>query len=99
MPARDTDRILRRAMFGLALIGLAVASYLTYTHYANVQVACSFGGQCETVQHSAYSKLAGIPVALIGLIGYVVGSIGGGNQRRYNVAGYARYGSFFTRRG
>src|SRR5207244_9948026 len=29
------------------------------------------GGGCEIVQTSEYSKLAGVPVALIGLIGYV----------------------------
>src|SRR5207302_2823985 len=29
------------------------------------------GGGCEIVQTSQYSKLAGVPVALIGLIGYV----------------------------
>jgi uncharacterized membrane protein len=66
-----TDRTLRIAMIVLGLIGLGVASYLVYTHYAHVQVACSLGSQCETVQHSAYAELAGVPVALIGLIGYV----------------------------
>jgi uncharacterized membrane protein len=66
-----TDRKLRIAMIVLSIIGLGVAAYLTYTHYAHVKVACSLGSQCETVQHSVYSKLAGVPVALIGLIGYV----------------------------
>jgi uncharacterized membrane protein len=66
-----SDRNLRLAMIVLAVIGLGVASYLTYTHYAGIKVACSFGGQCETVQASVYSKLAGVPVALIGLIGYI----------------------------
>lgn len=70
--ASSSDRGLRVAMAVLAVIGLGVASYLTYTHYAGIKVACSFGGQCETVQASSYSKLLGIPVALIGLIGYVV---------------------------
>ncbi len=65
------DRRLRITMIVLGLIGLGVASYLTYTHYAHVKVACSLGSQCETVQHSAYADLAGVPVALIGLIGYV----------------------------
>lgn len=65
------DRTLRLVMIVLATIGLGVASYLTYTHYAGLKVACSFGGQCETVQESSYAKLVGVPVALIGLIGYV----------------------------
>ena len=57
-------------MIALALIGAGVAAYLTYAHYEHVKVACSLGSQCETVQHSAYADLAGIPVALIGLVGY-----------------------------
>ncbi|MEA2375566.1 MAG: hypothetical protein QOD53_2029 [Thermoleophilaceae bacterium] len=55
----------------LALLGLAVAGYLTYIHYADVKPLCLSGnGGCEKVQASSYSKLAGIPVALLGLIGY-----------------------------
>lgn len=67
MSARNT----RIAMILLSLIGLGVASYLTYTHYAHVLVLCSISHGCETVQHSVYSKLAGVPVAVIGLAGYV----------------------------
>jgi len=66
-----TDRALRIAMICLGLVGLCVASYLVYTHYRHINVACSLGNQCETVQKSAYSELAGVPVALIGLIGYI----------------------------
>jgi uncharacterized membrane protein len=59
-------------MVALAVIGLAVASYLTYIHYAGIKPLCGRnGGGCEIVQTSEYSKLAGVPVALIGLIGYI----------------------------
>ena len=69
-------RRLRIAMIGLAAIGLGVAAYLTIVHYVGFQLlACSgaHGGHssCETVQSSQWSKLAGVPVALIGLIGYI----------------------------
>lgn len=65
-------RISRRAMILIAFVGLCVASYLTYVHYSGITVLCtSSGNPCETVQTSVYSKLAGIPVALLGLIGYV----------------------------
>jgi uncharacterized membrane protein len=58
-------------MIVLATIGLGVASYLTYIHYAGIKPLCGTnGGGCEIVQTSQYSKLAGIPVATIGLIGY-----------------------------
>jgi uncharacterized membrane protein len=66
-----SSKALRLTMIGLTVIGLGIASYLTYTHYEHVVVLCSISHGCETVQHSVYSKLAGVPVALIGLIGYV----------------------------
>jgi len=59
-------------MIVLVAIGLGVASYLTYVHYSGIKPICSAGGSCLEVQTSIYSKLAGVPVALIGLIGYVV---------------------------
>ncbi len=62
---------LRVVMIVLATIGLGVASYLTYVHYSGTPPACTAGGSCLKVQTSVYSKLAGVPVALIGLIGYI----------------------------
>jgi uncharacterized membrane protein len=64
-------RSLRIAMIVLAVIGLAVASYLTYVHYAGIKPACTAGESCTKVQTSVYSKLVGVPVALIGLLGYI----------------------------
>jgi uncharacterized membrane protein len=58
-------------MIALTVIGLGVASYLTYVHYAGIKPACTAGESCTKVQTSIYSDLAGVPVALIGLIGYV----------------------------
>ena len=54
----------------IALIGLGIAAYLTYIHYAGIQPLCLASGGCEKVQSSHWSKLAGIPVATIGLVGY-----------------------------
>ena len=59
-------------MIALTVVGLGVASYLTIIHYAGINPLCGRnGGSCEIVQTSEYSKLVGVPVALIGLIGYV----------------------------
>ena len=63
---------LRRAMTVLALLGLALATYLTIVHYAGLKPACTAGQACVKVQTSQWSQLDGVPVALIGLIGYVV---------------------------
>jgi uncharacterized membrane protein len=67
-----STRAVRFVMIAIATVGLGVASYLTYVHYAGAPILCLRGGGCETVQHSIYSKLAGVPVALIGLIGYIL---------------------------
>jgi uncharacterized membrane protein len=65
-------RTLRITMLVLTALGLIVASYLTYIHYAGIKPLCGRnGGGCEIVQTSEYSKLAGVPVALIGLLGYI----------------------------
>jgi uncharacterized membrane protein len=55
----------------LTVIGLGIASYLTYVHYAGIKPACTAGESCTKVQTSIYSHLAGVPVALIGLLGYI----------------------------
>jgi uncharacterized membrane protein len=62
---------LRRVMVVVAVLGLALASYLVYVHYSGSRPACSAGDACLKVQTSIYSKIAGVPVALIGLIGYI----------------------------
>ena len=64
-------RGLRIATAGLALVGLGIAAYLTWVHYAGLQPICvGGGGGCERVQSSKWADLGGIPVALLGLIGY-----------------------------
>jgi uncharacterized membrane protein len=54
----------------LATAGFGVAAYLTYVHYAGISPVCTTGGSCEKVQTSIYSRLLGVPVALLGLLGY-----------------------------
>ncbi len=67
-----SDRALRTTMIVLTTIGLGVASYLTYVHYSGIPPLCSTThNTCLKVQTSIYSTLVGVPVALIGLIGYV----------------------------
>ena len=65
------DRRLTYAIALVALVGLGIASYLTYIHYAGIKPVCLSSGGCEKVQSSHYAKLAGIPVAVLGLAGYV----------------------------
>jgi uncharacterized membrane protein len=55
----------------LALLGVAVAFYLTLVHYDEELLVCGVTSGCKTVQSSKYSELAGIPVALYGLAMYL----------------------------
>jgi uncharacterized membrane protein len=67
-----TDRLLRTAAGAIVLAGIGVAGYLTYVHYAGLQPFCAGGSHgCERVQSSSYARLGGLPVALLGLAGYV----------------------------
>jgi uncharacterized membrane protein len=66
-----SSRALKVVLIMLATVGLGVASYLTYVHYAGIKPACTAGESCTKVQTSIYSQLAGVPVALLGLLGYV----------------------------
>jgi uncharacterized membrane protein len=88
-----------RAIGVLALVGLGIAGYLTYVHYAGIHVLCAASGGCETVQTSSYAKLAGIPVPVLGLVGYV-GILGSlfirGDTGRLITAGLALVGFGFS---
>lgn len=68
-----TEPRLRAAIAALAVAGIGIATYLTYVHYADVEAFCvAGGGGCEKVQTSDYAEFVGIPVAVLGLIGYVL---------------------------
>ena len=68
-----TDRRLRAAALVLSVLGIGVAGYLTWVHYAHLEPVCvGGGGGCAKVQASEQSELAGVPVALLGLLAYVV---------------------------
>jgi uncharacterized membrane protein len=65
-----SDRRLVIAIAGVGVLGLAIAAYLTYIHYAGIKPVCLASGGCERVQSSRYAKLAGVPVTVLGLVGY-----------------------------
>jgi uncharacterized membrane protein len=59
-----------KAIAGLALLGLAISIYLTWVHYAGIKPVCTGISDCERVQTSDYADLVGIPVAVLGIVGY-----------------------------
>ncbi len=66
------DKILHRVQVILAAAGVAVSGYLTYVHLTNKIVYCGEYSGCETVQASPYSTFHGIPIALGGVLLYLL---------------------------
>lgn len=64
----------------LAILGVAIATYLTIIHYDRGALVCGLG-DCQTVQNSKYAEIVGIPVALLGL-GMYLSVVGLGVLRR-----------------
>lgn len=65
-----SERRLRVVTVGLALAGAAIAGYLSYTRITDTSIMCPTTG-CAAVQRSSYSELAGVPVAYLGVAGYL----------------------------
>jgi vitamin-K-epoxide reductase (warfarin-sensitive) len=67
-----TQRLMNVAAL-LAVCGIAVSSVSLQHHYATSKTAyCDIGEafSCDIVNRSEYSSILGIPVALIGMLGY-----------------------------
>ncbi len=65
-------------MLAIALVaaaGIAVSAISLYHHFATTETSfCHFGESfnCDIVNRSGYSTVFGIPVALIGILGYLL---------------------------
>jgi uncharacterized membrane protein len=65
-----SERTIQFTSAALAAVGAAIAGYLLYVRFTGGILACATGG-CDTVQHSRYAELFGVPVAALGLAGFV----------------------------
>jgi uncharacterized membrane protein len=72
----------------LALVGLGIATYLTYGEITSVEVICGPIGECNFVQSSPYARILGVPVAVLGILHYLaIGALWLG--QRYQVGRWA----------
>jgi uncharacterized membrane protein len=74
-PTRRTAWFLGVAGTALAVLGLGISGYLTYSHYTSPTVlACPERGtiNCVKVTTSSYAVQHGIPLAVLGLAFFVV---------------------------
>lgn len=68
-----SERVLRTIAGVLALAGIGVALYIAIVESGGGSPQCLAGGHgCETVAKSHYSHIAGINVAVFGIVGYVL---------------------------
>ena len=56
----------------MSVLGLFVAGYLSWSHFSGEPVYCGGSNSCELVNSSRFAYLGPIPVALIGLTGYII---------------------------
>jgi uncharacterized membrane protein len=52
------------------VLGLGISAYTAYTSLADVAPVCGSTGGCGAVQQSDYAKLFGIPMGVLGVLGY-----------------------------
>ncbi|HMK08139.1 MAG TPA: vitamin K epoxide reductase family protein [Anaerolineales bacterium] len=56
----------------LAAIGLVDSLYLSYIKLANQTASCAVIGDCATVNNSRFASIGGVPIALLGVAGYLL---------------------------
>ncbi len=64
---------MRLVLFALALAGVVVSSLALQVHYSHGTEPCSINSKwdCGIVNHSSYSVIGHVPVAAIGIVGYL----------------------------
>jgi uncharacterized membrane protein len=82
----------------LALAGLVVSAMALQIHYSTGTEPCSINDHwdCGIVNHSSYSEFAHIPVAAIGMAGYLVLGILAFFRRRILLTVFAVIGCAFA---
>jgi uncharacterized membrane protein len=67
-----TEATLRRIIAFVAVLGIGVATYITIADSGGGAPTClAGGGGCETVASSSYSHIAGVNIAVFGIVGYI----------------------------
>lgn len=82
----------------LALAGVVVSSLALQVHYSTKTEVCSINERwdCGIVNHSPYAELGGVPVAAIGIAGYMLLLLLAFFRRRGGLAGAAVIGLGFS---
>jgi uncharacterized membrane protein len=82
----------------LALAGVIVSGLALHVHYVEDDQPCHINDKwdCGVVNHSPYSVIAGVPVAAIGIAGYLLVGVLGFLRRRGLLLGAVAVGFAFA---
>lgn len=98
---RMSDKTFYKITIALSVIGIALASYLFYNYLTRPVVEiCTINEQvnCDAVTKGVLSTLFGIPVSLIGLVGYLSILVFSFLKNKKMVLGMALFGLIFCLR-
>ena len=71
---KDVQRTLRILVVVMAVFGAVVSALALQVHYSNKLEPCDINAHwdCGIVNHSRYSLIYGVPVAAVGIAGYLL---------------------------
>jgi vitamin-K-epoxide reductase (warfarin-sensitive) len=71
---KDVQKTLRILVVLFAILGAVVSTLALQVHYSNKLEPCDINAHwdCGIVNHSRYSMIHGVPVAAIGIAGYLL---------------------------
>jgi len=92
--------MMRYLLVFLALAGAVISTMALHIHYSTATEPCSINDRwdCGIVNHSRYSEIAHIPVAAIGVGGYLLIGVFALLRRRILLSGAAILGLAFALR-
>ena len=64
------EKRLSQLAIALTILGLLVSIYMTIYKITSNDAMCVGSGDCKTVNASRYAEVYGIPVAVLGVVGY-----------------------------
>ena len=71
---KEVRKTLRILLVSLSILGVVVSALALQVHYSNKLEPCDINERwdCGIVNHSSYSSIHGVPVAAIGIAGYLL---------------------------
>ena len=83
--ALKSNLAMRYLLLALAIAGVVVSSLALQVHYSTKATPCDINAHwdCGIVNHSSFSMIEHVPVAAIGIAGYVVIGVLGFFRRRF----------------